>query len=172
MVNVGGGAARWRFAPVWRYFSLIESSLDCMAASWARNSSMELSCCSAAGSSAVALAPEKGTNMVIAVDMAFWNSSMLRRVCSCMTPLIAANGPQRSGAERIGHRLADLFLIGDKGVDGVLQIAGHDRLHGIVIEADQLAQHRDRQRLVPRLSCSKMICVSTERVRSSPDLAS
>ena len=55
------------------------------------------------------------------------------------------------------------------------QIGGHHRLHRIAVEADELAQERrwaGGSARLPLFSCSKMICVSTGRVMSSPVLAS
>jgi len=50
---------------------------------------------------------------------------------------------------------------------------GTHHLHAVAVEADQLAQERGRQQVLPGLfSCSKMICASTDRVMSSPVLAS
>ena len=59
-----------------------------------------------------------------------------------------------------------------KAIHRLVEIARHQQLHAVAIEADQLAQEVDRQQVLALLSSSTMIWVSTERVMSSPVLAS
>ena len=82
-------------------------------------------------------------------------------------------GSERAGSERLRHVFAKfLLLAGERRDRGFKEFRNH-HLHIVAIETDQLAHERDGQEVCPALlSCSKMICVSTERVISSLVLAS
>ena len=94
------------------------------------------------------------------------------RCCGGPAPRSAPNGAN-APARRRWNLLAELLLLARQDVDREFEIGRHQALHAVAVEADQLAQEGDRQQvLAALLSCSKMICVSTERVMSSPVLAS
>ena len=80
---------------------------------------------------------------------------------------------ERRSTEGCRQLLAKFFLFARQRVDGLFEISRHDHLHAVAVEADQLAQEADGQQILPGLVfLSKMICVSTDRVMSSPVLAS
>ncbi len=47
------------------------------------------------------------------------------------------------------HGLAHALLVGGEGLHHVVQVARHHPLHGVAVEADQLAQEVDRQQVLP-----------------------
>ena len=60
-------------------------------------------------------------------------------------------GPRRLAPARgdlLGHLLAQLLLVAHQVVDGEFEIARHQRLDAVAVEADQLAQEGDRQQVL------------------------
>ena len=58
---------------------------------------------------------------------------------------------EREHAEGGAQIAAHLLLVAGEGFHRLLQIAGHEELHIVAIEADQLAQKADRQQVLPLL---------------------
>src|SRR5262249_2964434 len=58
---------------------------------------------------------------------------------------------KRGAAQRAGNLLAEFFLLLRQRRDRLLEIFRHHHLHAVAVEADQLAQERGRQQVLPRL---------------------
>ena len=68
----------------------------------------------------------------------FSNISMFRRTCS-------SSGPKPTHAEGLRHLLAEFALLAGERLHRLFEIARHQHLHAVAVEADQLAQEGDRQ---------------------------
>ena len=79
---------------------------------------------------------------------------------------------REEAAERLLEVAADLLLIAREVLHAELEIARQERLQAVIVITDELAQEADRQEIATLPSSSRMICVSTERVMSSPVFAS
>ena len=58
---------------------------------------------------------------------------------------------ERAAAEGLRHLVAELLLLAGERVDRDFEIARHQHLHAVAVEADQLAQECDRQQVLPLL---------------------
>src|SRR5690349_11990846 len=58
---------------------------------------------------------------------------------------------KRRAAKGLGHLLAEFLLLAGERFERHLEIARHQHLHGVAIEADELAQKIDRQQVLPFL---------------------
>ena len=105
-------------------------------------------------------------------SIAFWNRA---RFCLPISSSCWPKGSWPNGRIRRTRRhvLAHLLLVLRERTHRVLEVARHQSLQAVAVEADELPQEADRQQVLPPLpSSSTMIWVSTERVMSSPVLAS
>ena len=60
-------------------------------------------------------------------------------------PHLLLDGVEGAGPEGLGHLLAQLLLVAGEVLHRELEIARHQRLHAVAVEADELAQEGDRQ---------------------------
>ena len=58
---------------------------------------------------------------------------------------------ERAAAERLRHLVSKFFLLAGQRVDGDFEIARHQHLHAVAVEADELAQEGDGQETLPFL---------------------
>ncbi len=75
------------------------------------------------------------------IEKARWNTSMLRRT-------VSSSGPNRADPERLRHLIAEFLLFARQRIDRGFQIARHQHLHRVAVEADELAQEIDRQQVL------------------------
>jgi hypothetical protein len=58
---------------------------------------------------------------------------------------------ERAAAEGLRHLVAELLLLAGERLDRDFEIARHQHLHAVAVEADELAQEVDRQEVLPFL---------------------
>ena len=58
---------------------------------------------------------------------------------------------ERTAAESLRHLVSKFFLLAGERVDGDFEIARHQHLHAVAIEADELAQEGDGKETLPLL---------------------
>src|SRR5262249_30997211 len=66
-------------------------------------------------------------------------------------PHLILERAERAAAEGLRHMLAEFFLLAGQRVDGDFEIARHQHLHAVAVEADELTQEGDGQETLPRL---------------------
>src|SRR6516162_3866458 len=66
-------------------------------------------------------------------------------------PHLVLERAERAAAEGLRHMLAEFFLLAGERVDGDFEIARHQHLHAVAIEADELTQESDGQEALPLL---------------------
>ena len=58
---------------------------------------------------------------------------------------------ERAGAEGVAHLMAKFLLLAGQRFDRHFEIARHQHLHAVAVEADELAQEGDGQEILPAL---------------------
>src|SRR5262249_34534149 len=66
-------------------------------------------------------------------------------------PHLILERAERAAAESVRHMLAEFFLLAGQRVDGDFEIARHQHLHAVAVQADELTQEGDGQETLPLL---------------------